>query len=197
MNKKIKNSLKKISPAILLIAVIIIGLIGGGTLAYITREGRTENVITAGDIKVKLYNMLDENTEMPQRGIYGVLANVSYPNIVYAKNECDYPEYIRMKISKDVVDKDGTELDATKISPNFNTDDWTYREEDGYWYYNHILEPQTKSKPLYESIYFDKTINNAYKTATLNMHIVVEAVQSDNNGNNIYEATGWEVKALS
>lgn len=196
MSKKIKEKLRKIAP-VLLVAIIAVSLIGGGTLAYVTREGRAENVITAGDIKVKLYNMLDENTEMPPKGIYGVLANVSYPNIVYAKNECDYPEYIRMRISKEVTDKDGTKLDAEKINPIFNTEDWTYVKEDGYWYYNYVLKPHAESKPLYKSIYFDKTINNTYKTATLDMNIVVEAVQSDNNGNNIYEAEGWEVKAIS
>lgn len=193
---KTKEKLKKIAP-FLLIAVIAVSLIGGGTLAYITREARTENVITAGDIKVKLYNMLDDDTTMPEEGIYGVLANISYPNIVYAHNECDYPEYIRMKVSKEVTDIDGTQLDASKMTPNYNTYDWTYSEEDGYWYYNEILEPHTSTEPLYESIYFDKTINNTYKTSTLDMHIVVEAVQSDNNGNNIFEAEGWEVKDIT
>ena len=107
---------KKIAP-ILLIVAILISIIGGGTLAYITREARAENTITAGDIKVKLYNMRDDDTTMPKDGIHSVLANITYPNVVYAKNECDYPEYIRMRVSKQVTDKDGTKLDSSKMHP--------------------------------------------------------------------------------
>ena len=105
MNKK-ESKLKHLLP-ILLIIVIVAGLIGGGSLAYITREDRAKNTISSGEIKVKLYNMLDENTAMPEQGIYGVLANISYPNIVYAHNDCDYPEFIRTRISKKVTDKEG------------------------------------------------------------------------------------------
>lgn len=200
-NENIKNEnkesrFKRFLPIILVI-VIAVGLIGGGTLAYTTREARAENEITAGDIDVELFNMLDADTAMPEEGIYGVLANISYPNIVYAYNNCDYPEYIRMRVSKEVTDKEGNTLDSSKFVPNINTKDWTYSEKDGYYYYNHILEPHKNSAPLYESIYFDKTVNNRYKTATLDMHIVVEAVQSDNNGESVFEAEGWEVKAVS
>lgn len=188
------QKLKKILPIICVVAILV-SIIGGGTLAYITREARAENKITAGDIKVKICNMLDDGSEMPKDGIHSVLANITYPNVVYAKNECDYPEYIRMRISKRVTDKDGTVLDDSKMHPLFNEKDWTYK--DGYYYYNHVLEPHSESAPLYDGIYFDKTINNTYKTATLHMHIVVEAVQSDNNGNSVYEAEGWEVKDIA
>ena len=196
MKDKNKKTFKKVLP-ILLVGLILVSLIGGGTLAYVTREARTENVITAGDIEVKLFNMLNEDTTMPENGIYGVLANVDYPNIVYAHNDCDFDEYIRMKVSQEITDKNGAVLDASKVVPNFNTKDWTYNEDDGYYYYNHILKPHTDSKPLYTSIHFDKTINNTYKTATLDMHIIVEAVQSVNNGNTALEAEGWEVKVVS
>ncbi len=187
---------KKIAP-ILLIVAILISIIGGGTLAYINREARAENTITAGDIKVKLYNMRDDGTTMPKDGIHSVLANITYPNVVYAKNECDYPEYIRMRVSKQVTDKDGTKLDSSKMHPKFNEEDWTYSEKDGYYYYNQVLAPHTNSAPLYDGIYFDKTIDNTYKTATLHMNIIVEAVQSDNNGNGVFDAEGWEVKDAS
>ncbi len=193
---KEKINFKSIMP-FLLLAIILIGIIGGGTLAYVTREARTENIITAGDIDVELFNMIDDNTPMPENGINCVLANISYPNLVYAHNNCDFPEYIRMKVTKEVKDKDGTVLDASKFVPNFNEEDWTYSEEDGYYYYNHILQPRTNSEPLYTHIYFDKSINNTYKTAALDMHIIVEAVQSDNNGSNVFEAEGWEVKVVS
>lgn len=193
MNKK-ESKLKHLLP-ILLIIVIVAGLIGGGSLAYITREDRAKNTISSGEIKVKLYNMLDENTAMPEKGIYGVLANISYPNIVYAHNDCDYPEFIRMRISKKITDKEGNQLDTAKIIPNINTDDWTYKE-DGYYYYNHVLPPHSDTAPLYETLYFDKSINNDYKTATLQVHIVVEAVQSDNNSDSALEAEGWEVKDI-
>ena len=193
MNKK-ESKLKPLLP-ILLIIVIVAGLIGGGSLAYITREDRAKNTISSGEIKVKLYNMLDENTAMPEKGIYGVLANISYPNIVYAHNDCDYPEFIRMRISKKITDKEGNQLDTAKIIPNINTDDWTYKE-DGYYYYNHVLAPHSDTAPLYETLYFDKSINNDYKTATLQVHIVVEAVQSDNNSDSALEAEGWEVKDI-
>jgi len=193
---KKKELLKKITP-FLLIAVILLGLIGGGTLAYNRREARYQNIISAGDIDIELYNMISKNEKMPEKGIFSVLANINYPNLVWVRNVCEYPAYIRIKITKECTDKEGNTLDSTKMTPNFNTKDWTYSEDDGYYYYNHILDGFAESEPLYESIYFDRSIDNTYKTATLDVHILVEAVQSDNNGESVFDAEGWEVKVVS
>lgn len=186
------NVFKRSFTGCALILVIFMGIVGGGSLAYKVREERTSNKISAGEIKVNLVNILPGKHSEDDYSIYGILPGKTYENKVYVQNTCDYDEYIRVTVSKKINTKDGKELSAEPVYPNYNEKDWEYK--DGYYYYKKVLPARAASSALYDELFFDEKINNEYKTATLNMLIVVEAVQSVHNGSNPLEAQGWEVK---
>lgn len=172
--------------AVLLVAL----LVGGGTLARVTRQGVAENVISSGEIKVKLLNQTRDGEDMPEI-ITCIVPGDTLDNTVKVKNVCDYGEYIRISLDKVIYETADEEviLDDSKASFLFNEEDWTY--QDGYYYYNEELKPGEVSNPLYDGIYMSETMGNEYKVAVMDVLITVEAVQSINNGD-AFTAEGWE-----
>ena len=114
-------------------------------------------------------------------------------NKVTVRNSCLQDEYIRITLDKVIYKSPDSKETLNSETANFlfNEEDWTYK--DGYYYYNHILPAGEISEPLYNGIYLDTTMGNEYKTAILQVDILVEAVQSVNNGTSVFEAEGWEV----
>ena len=184
------NTKKKAIIIFIALLVLAISLVGAGTLAYTTREGRTDNEITVGNLKTALINLGPDGQNMPTEVITGILPATTYDNTVYVKNNGEHDQWVRVKVIKFIKDRDGTELPSDCVFPNYDEESWTYK--DGYFYYKYILEPGQKSLPLYTQLYFDKGIGNAYKFATLTMDFDLDAVQSENNGMTVMDAIGWD-----
>lgn len=173
-----------------LVCIILISLISGSTLAYRTTKGITDNVITSGQISVDLLNLQGDGTDMPEC-IYSILPNTDVTNIVKAQNDGKNPEYIRIKYEPVIKNEFNKDLSIEPISFNIDEEHWTYK--DGYYYYYTILYPNQTSFNLWDTVHFGAEIDNSYKFATLTVDITVEAIQSENNGLNVFEAQGWEV----
>ena len=62
--------------------------------------------------------------------------------VVYVENVGTADMYVRIKLENSVVGADGEELSFEKISLNLDEENWTYSEEDGYYYYNEALKPE-------------------------------------------------------
>lgn len=175
-----------------LTGILILLIMAGSSLGQIQKRGETENIISSGIIRVKLLNELEGEEKMPEV-ITNILPGDTINNIIKIENICDYDEYIRVSLKKEIFKSEDSDekLDGTKASFIFNEKDWVYK--DGYYYYIHTLKAKDKSTPLYTGIHFDESIDDEYKLACLNEEIVVEAVQSDNNGTAL-TAEGWQVK---
>lgn len=192
MSKKfsLRSVLDRSTVITLLICLILIALISGSTLANRTTKGVTDNVITSGQIRVTLLNLQGNGEEMP-KCIYSVLPNTDVANIVRAYNVGRNPEYIRIKFNPVIKNEFNEDLSVEPIKFNIDDKYWTYK--DGYYYYYKIIYPNEMSENLWDTVHFGKEIDNTYKFATLTVDIVVEAIQSENNGLNVMEAKGWEV----
>ena len=82
-----------------------------------------------------------------------------------------------------------TDLSAKYISLNFDEDSWT--EQDGFWYYNGVVEPGKETEPLFTKVSFSKDMPNAYMNARIEIDVHADAVQSKNNGGSALNASGW------
>ena len=191
MKKKKKKAFKAVfdrsTVIVLLICIIAMLLLGTGVLADRVIKGRTDNVVSSGVIKTKLINVMADGSEMPEE-IYSLLPGQVIDNVVSAKNTGEYPEYVRIKLSPVINDRDGTEMSAEDIHFEINSADWTYK--DGYYYYNNELKAFKDSTPLYEKIKVGTNIGNEYRYATLTVLIELDAVQVANNKTPL-EAEGW------
>jgi predicted ribosomally synthesized peptide with SipW-like signal peptide len=156
-----------------------------GTVAYFTAEDTAANTITAGNIEIDLLD-----SAQPEDGIT-IMPGTESAKTVKVENTGDHPAYIRILLDKSIVLADGVEgeTDSRLIDMDINIKDWT--EKDGYYYYNKPLAAGETTEPLFTKISFSKDMNNLYQNSKAVIIAYASAVQSENNGANVMEATGW------
>lgn len=174
------------------VIVICLSLTAYGTLAYFTAEETAHNVITTGNVDIKLLEWADENRKdaFPKEGLSGVMPNTSVTKIVEVKNTGLGAAWVRVDVRKAIVmedEKENPDLGLIKI--DFNEKDWAL-STDGYWYYKTPLEPGETTKPLFTTVTFDKTMGNDYQNSTATVTVSAHAIQTANNGT-IYTEAGW------
>lgn len=177
---------------IMIVSLVFIISLLSFTLAYVIRETDTSSIITFGSLKMKLIETTIENGEEKEVNLYDTMdisnsTNVS--RIVKVKNVGNHPMYVRLKLS--VVGKNNNDdIDLTNLVTIPILENWIY--QDGYYYYNDILEKNEESTPLIEEIIFNQqTLANDYIGAKIKLEIDAYAVQSEHNSDNVLEAEGW------
>lgn len=171
-----------------------------GTVAYFTDEKVAHNVITSGEIDIKLLEWADEakTTPFPEAGLTGVMPSTSATKIVEIKNTGSNAAYVRARVLFSIdggVPADQTPLEAlvTLDLPAGGDADakWEYNQEDRYYYYKEALEPGETTAPLFTNVGFDKTMGNWYQNKTIHVEVKAQATQAANNGTSVLDAKGW------
>lgn len=191
MQRKAEVSMKK--KLVLLAAVMaFLSVTVYGTLAYYVSSEDTQNIISSGSIKVKLHQVDADGNPFPEEGILGVMPSQVVAQTVYAENTGGNPQWVRIKIEKELIRADGEADDAAAeeyVWPDFEKDKW--QQKDGWFYYTEPLAPQAKTEDLFRQIEFSGEMGNDYKKCTVYVNAEVQAVQSANNGSTVFEAAGW------
>lgn len=179
------------------IAVLIAALavVATGTAAYFTAEETSYNVITTGMLHMELVEETTDGAPWPEDGVTGVMPGVAVDKVVYVENVGSVPFFTRIAMDQIIMDAQGAEgtLSLEYVMLDLNTEDWT--EKDGFYYYNHILEPGEKTEPLFTKVSFSPEMGNEYQDATLEIYVLAQAVQSKNNGTDPLSALGWSEAA--
>lgn len=175
---------------ILSVLVICIATLAGGTIAYFTSEGRAHNVITTGGVEIELREWADADKETPFKDVSGVMPGAAVTKIVEVKNTGSAPAWVRVSVDKNV------ELANGEVSPNdrfveLNINDKAWTKSGGYYYYNTALAAGKTTEPLFTTVTFDVTMNNAYQNSTATVDVYAQAVQTANNGETALTAAGW------
>ena len=146
---------------ILLVLLVLIAV--SSALTFRTRTGQVKNRISYGNVELTLIeNTLADGVEIP-----------------FKQNTP-----VRM------MDGQETTLPADFYSFDINNNDWI--ESDGWYYYNHAaLTANEETNTLMTKIMFDHTKLNAVSGYQLTLHIQAEGVQSENNGQTVWQAEGW------
>lgn len=155
----------------------------GSTLAYFTAEDTAENVISTGNIDIKI----NEYKTVPDTDILleytdpetPVMPGDTISKIVKVENTGSGTAYIRAKINMYFRDNDSLATEPVQLS--LNTTDWEYNETDGYYYYKNILDTESETTPLFESFTIDSSAGNEYENQTLIIDIDAQAIQEKNN----------------
>ena len=186
-----KKALRERIVILALIGILVVAIIGGSSMAQVTRKAETENIISSGEISVKLLNKTKNGDDMPEL-ITHIVPGDTLDNVVSVKNTCQYDEYIRVSLDKVIYEtaEENAILDDSKATFLLNEEDWTYNERDGYYYYNDVLKAGETSEVLYDGIFLSYSMCNEYKLAVMDVEITVESVQSVNNGD-VFTAEGW------
>lgn len=171
------------------VLAILVAVTAAGTLAYFTDTGTAHNVITTGNVEIELNEWADDARTQPFQDKTGVMPGTKVTKIVEVKNTGTGAAFLRLYVEKNVYGANQETMDTKPVSLNFNNTDWTYSE--GYYYYNHALEPGDTTKPLFTAVIFDPLMGNEYQNATAHVKVIAYAVQSANNGDSPQAAKGW------
>lgn len=151
--------------------IIICGLIitlgalwtGQSIYAYLTASDSAVNNLTIG---INTTEIVEEFTP-PEENLN---PGDSFTKKVQIKNTGSVPCYIRVFVGFDSSEA------AEKFSLDFNTESWTSKQDDGYYYYKTVIQPDELTEPLFTTV----TCNDEWKLNN-EFEIIVyeESVQSE------------------
>lgn len=180
---------------ILLISVIVIliSLTAYGTLAYFSYEDTATNVITTGSVKIAIeeFSKTESGELVPFEDIFDVMPGMNVSKIVQVKNIGGQDAWIRVSVEKAITLADDVEgvVDPSLITYDLNTEFWT--EKDGFYYYNSTLRSGETTKPLFTTVIFSAEMDNIYQHSKAVIEVNAQATQVKNNGESVFEASGW------
>ena len=195
---KIKN---RVFAAALLVAGAAI--VTTGSLAYFTAEDTATNVITSGNLDIKIEEWaIDPSNPNAEPvafvNVEGVMPGTDVSKIVTVRNTGDNEAWIR--VSYDLAIQLADDVlgvpDNSLVTLDFNTAYWT-DGEDGYWYYNAEVPSGEVTEPFFTTVSFDIEMDNKYQNSIVVIDIDAQAVQTANNGATVMDAQGWPLEELN
>jgi len=179
---------------IALVAFLCVAIGIGATLAFGTKELKTDNIITTGKIKAKVIsktlNDKKEEVDFDGENIVTVPGKTQAWKLSVL-NDGDRDAYVRVRIVKTITN--GKEqLDSSLLVFNVDEESWEYKN--GYYYYKKALAPNVETPLLFDGVKLDENAANTYQESIASATIEVETTQVANNGATPLEAQGWPGK---
>ncbi|MCH5325406.1 MAG: hypothetical protein J1E39_09330 [Eubacterium sp.] len=156
------------------------------------KEGDTVNKITMNSyVEGKIREEYQESVVYP---------NGTVTKIVKVENTGNVDALPRVKIEKiwgDSRDADGNlnidpALDPDYIEITYNLVDWIYNPEDGYFYYNHVLQPGEITNSLFDSFKISEEVGGEYKNKLADIIVTMDIIQAGGGGLDYWEAEELE-----
>ena len=170
------------------LAAILATVLTQPTLAYYTVTGKATNVVTSGDIQLKIHERTADGSDFPEEGVYIIPGDIVSKQ-VSVENVCGHPFYLRVKLVSGSDNQDLSAEDCLKL--NIDTSNWTYLE--GFYYFNRILQPGETTPALFTQVEIvGSKVDQRHIGSTLSLTVNAYAVQSENNpAANPWDAAGW------
>ena len=171
------------------ITAALLTLVTQPALAYYTVIGRATNVVTSGEIKLRIHEKTAEGADFPAEGVY-IIPGETVSKVVSIENICTHPFYLRVALSNG---SSHTSLDPREcFRVNINRRFWTERE-DGYYYYNRVLKPGETTEYIFSEVEIvGKAVDQSHIGSALTLTVDAYAVQSENNpAEQPWDASGW------
>lgn len=167
-----KRKIVLLASALCMVAILAIG----GTLAYFTDNDKATNTFTVGNVSIEL-------TEPNWEGSGSQDAPEVYPGEPLAKdptvkNDGANPCFVRIKVEGlDCLGDAGDITYRTDYVTGKLGDNWV-KHEDGYYYYNTVLEVGAKTDALFDQIVIPTGLTNGDAKTKFNVVVSAEAVQA-------------------
>ena len=170
------------------LAAILATMLTQPTLAYYTTIGKATNVVTSGDIQLKIHEKTADGSDFPVEGVYVIPGDIVSKQ-VSVENICTHPFYLRVKLVSSSTHEALDPEDTLKL--DIDTQHWTYL--DGYYYFNQILQPGETTPTLFTHVEIvGSKVDLSHAGSTLSLTVHAYAVQSENNpAENPWDAAGW------
>lgn len=176
--------------------VIVIAILGTGTLAYFTTRALVHNVITTGGVNIELEETMlnDKGQEIPFVDQTGAMPGQEISKIVRVTNK-DAEAWIRIQVEETIDEKADSE-NVIRINYNLGTAPTQWTEKDGWYYYNKPLANGETTEPLFKGVTLaGREMDNKYQNKDIVVSVSAQAVQAANNaipdGGNVTDVKGW------
>lgn len=172
----------------LAMAAILVTVCSQNTLAFYSITQKASNVVTSGDVQLKIHETTADGSAYPKEGVY-IIPGTVVSKQVAIENISDQPFYLRVKIINGI---DNSYLSAEDcFALDIDDANWIYR--DGYYYYKVILEPEEITPYIFRNVTIvGDEVDNSYIGSMLTLTVEAQAVQSKNNPAEYpWEAMGW------
>lgn len=178
----------KSSLLLIAIAAIVLTVLTQPTMAYYTTYGKATNVVTAGDVQLQIHEKTADGSDFPAEGVYVIPGDIVSKQ-VSVENVCDHPFYLRVKLVSSTTNQELPPDECMKL--DIDTANWTY--QDGYYYFNRILQPGEITNPLFTQVEIvGEKVDRTHGGSTLSLTVNAYAVQSENNPAQFpWSASGW------
>ena len=173
---------------------ICLSIVAYGTAAFYTYEDTATNVVTAGNVRIRLeeYALVDGKLEEFTDPM-DVVPGTSVSKIVQVKNSGFAAAWVRIKLDKEIILAGNSPAtpDTSLVRYELNTQYWA--EKDGWLYYLEPLAPGATTEPIIEWVSFSAYMTNEYQQSKALIHVTAHATQTAHNGANVFEAAGWPI----
>ena len=152
----------KIRRIALICAIVILCISGAlyGTIAYITAIDTATNVITTGDIKLKLIESTkaEDGSLVPFEDVNGVMPGTSVSKIVEVKNTGSKPAFVRVKVTKsaEIKSENSEKIDLSLITMDIDEENWTLKDN-GFTTITVRSKPATRRRRCLKMYFSQKT----------------------------------------
>ena len=169
-------------------AAIMMTVLTQPTLAYYTTIGKATNVVTSGDIQLKIHEKTADGSDFPAEGVYIIPGDIVSKQ-VSVENVCQHPFYLRVKLVSGSANQALNPEDCLKL--DIDTANWTL--QDGFYYFNRILQPGEITPALFTQVEIvGSKVDQTHIGSTLSLTVNAYAVQSKNNPAEYpWDASGW------
>lgn len=187
---------KKLVATMVATFVLVFSLAVCSYAYFVSTTSSQGNVISTGKAMVNMVNETDPSypTVPGDPDSYIIFPGYRVEKNVYIENAGAYPIYVRARLESSITlgeryAEHSGEIDLSLVDYSIDLNNWT--EKDGYYYYNLPVNAGESTTNLLQSVNFSEQMGNIYKDSTINVKIRFEIVQSNNNGNTVFDAAGW------
>ena len=100
---------------VIMLCMILVTLLTQPSLAYYTVIGRATNVVTSGNIDLKIHEKTENGEDFPEEGVEVIPGDIVSKEVTI-ESACAHPFYLRVKMVYGVDSADLTAEDCFKLN---------------------------------------------------------------------------------
>lgn len=181
------------------ILVILLASLTAGTWAYFSGNAITHNIITSGNVHIRVEEWADKEKTEYFKDLSGIMPGTSVIKVPEVVNTGTGTAWIRARVEVTILGSDKEKLPNEKNGKQLVTfallhNGWI-DGKDGYYYYEKSVASGDRTEPIFDTVSFDAAMDNAYQNCTAKVTIYAQAVQTANNpipaGKTVANIKGW------
>lgn len=150
--------------ALALVIIIGVGITITGVSAYLIFSESASNNVSVGTNELKIYEVFNNPELIP-----GIRTDINKK--VKIKNIGTTASNVRVRV--DFSDESLLQENGGCVTVNYDSDDWLFCKDDGYWYYRKQLAVDEETTYLFDGVVVDKP--TAEEIRNFNIYVYAES----------------------